>query len=144
MTGRTFYALKQTRTVAVIGVFEALAYVVYTPLLGHWLGAGGLALAYVVYFNASLVWQVLLLRHRTGRTGGSGIAIAFARTGAAALVGGAAAWAITLVAGNPFVQLLGGGVVGLGAYLAGLVGLRSADLRLLQSWRDVRPATVGE
>ena len=71
VTGRAFYALKQTRTIAAVGVVEALGYAVYTPWLAARFGAAGVAAGYVGYLSLSIGWQLPLLRWRLGRRGGN-------------------------------------------------------------------------
>ncbi|MEO8257198.1 MAG: lipid II flippase MurJ [Acidobacteriota bacterium] len=117
VTGRAFYALKQTRTVAVIGVIEALAYVVYTPWLAARFGAAGVAAGYVLYLSLSVGWQLPLLRWRLGRGGGRLFCGSFARTGAAALIGGAAASAAAALVDTAWAQLVVGGCAGVLTYL---------------------------
>ena len=129
VTARAFYALKDTRTPAIVGVFEALAYALYTPLLARWLGAPGIAFAYAVYFDVSLLWQVLVIRHRTGSTGGRKVIGSFARTGLAALSGAAVAWAMMLVVNRPAGQLAAAGGLGVVAYLMVLSMTGTFDVR---------------
>ena len=138
ITGRSFYALKDTRTPAIIGVFEALAYAVYTPFLTQRLGAPGVALGYVIYMDVSIVWQVLVLRHKTGNTGGRTVLGSFARTALAAGWGGTAAWAMMAVVPGAWLQFLLGGTVGLVVYAAALLALRSSEAQMV--WGVVRQA----
>lgn len=67
---------------------ESVAYVLYTTILARFLGAVGVALGFVFLFNGSLLWQVIILRYKTGNSGGRTVLISFTRTGLAALVGG--------------------------------------------------------
>jgi peptidoglycan biosynthesis protein MviN/MurJ (putative lipid II flippase) len=59
VTGRAFYALKQTRTIAAVGVVEALAYAAYTPWLAARLSSG-VAAGYVVFITVDRVVLPLL------------------------------------------------------------------------------------
>jgi peptidoglycan biosynthesis protein MviN/MurJ (putative lipid II flippase) len=91
VTGRVFYALKDTRTPSVMGVFEGLAYVVYTPILAkHW-GPTGIVWASVIFLNGSVLWQIALHEYRFRAYSGVAIvkplAIIGAVAGGAALVG---------------------------------------------------------
>jgi len=129
ITGRGFYVLKDTRTVAVLGSIESVAYVLYTAWLARYLGAVGVALGYVLFFNGSLLWQVIIIRYKTGNTGGRTVLSSFARTGLAALLGGAAAWGTTLLLVNMSAQLLLGGVLALVVYLLALYSLGSREAR---------------
>lgn len=127
LTGRTFYAMKNTRIIGIAGVIEALAYAVYTPLLANRLGGLGVALGLVIYYDASMVWQVLYLRHKMGSRGGRQIVDSFLRTLVAAVGGGSAAWlAIQLIA-SPWLQLIGGGIAGSVVYIGSLVLLQSSE-----------------
>lgn len=129
ITGRAFYALKETRIIAIMGVVEAVAYAVYAPRLVMWLGAAGIALAYVLYYNASLLWQLPVLRYKIGKAGGRTILISFLRTGLAAAIAGAAAWLITVFMPNSWVQLVLGGTIGLVIFLVIAWLLGSSEVR---------------
>jgi putative peptidoglycan lipid II flippase len=127
ITGRTFSALKDTRILAIMGAVEAVAYLVYTPLLAQKFGVVGIAWGYVIYFNFSLVWQVLVIRYRTGNTGGAAVLRSFLRIGAAGVLSGAVAWGLSQMLAYPSMQLLCGGSLGLAIYLAALIWLRSEE-----------------
>ncbi len=131
LTSRTFYAMKDTRTVAVVGVFEALAYVFYTPLLARSFGASGIALGYVVYFDVSLLWQVLVIRFKVGGVGGRTLSGSFAKTAAAALLAGVPAIAATFVIVQPAGQILVGGTLALAVYFVTLRALGSIEIQAL-------------
>ncbi len=132
ITARAFYALKQTRTIAIMGVLEAVAYAIYTPLLARRLGAAGVALSYVVYFNFTLVWQFPILRYKMGNQGGRKILLSFCRTAIAALAGGITAWLITKGFHDLMSQLLAG-IAGLAAYGVMLFILGSPEAQLLRT-----------
>jgi putative peptidoglycan lipid II flippase len=127
ITARGFYVLKDTRTVAVLGSIESIAYVLYTVLFARFFGTVGVALGYVLFFNLSFLWQVLIIRYKTGNRGGRAVLSSFARIGLAALLGGVAAWGVTLVLSSPRLQLVGGGMTGLFAYLMALYALRVSE-----------------
>jgi putative peptidoglycan lipid II flippase len=131
VTGRTFYALKDTRTLAVIGVIEALAYAVYSVFLVRQWGLVGLAWGYVLYFDISLLWQIFLIRRRVGNRGGRTLLVSFARTSLAAILGGGVVWGIIQTTPNLWLQLFGGGALGLLVYGAALMGLRSAEAQTI-------------
>ena len=121
VTGRAFYALKQTRTIAALGVVEALAYAAYAPWLAVRFGAAGVAAAYVFYLSLSIGWQLPLLRWRLGRRGGTLLCSSFVRTGAAALLGGVAAGSTASLFDGAWTQLVVGGGVGVIIYLGTLL-----------------------
>jgi putative peptidoglycan lipid II flippase len=128
ITGRGFYALKDTRTVAVLGSIESLLYVTYTIILARIWGVVGVALGYVLLFNGSLVWQGLILRAKTGKAGGRTVLSSFTRTGLAALLGGAVTWGVTQSTSSVWFQVLFGGISGLFVYSAGLWIMKSPEI----------------
>ena len=130
------YVLKETRIVAIIASLETLGYILYTPLLTRLLGAPGVALSYVIYFSPGLVWSTILIRYKTGNTGGRTVLVSFLRTGLAALLGGAAAWGMMRSTSNVWIQLVFGGVSGLLVYATGLWILKSSEIR--QLWNTFR------
>ncbi len=120
VTGRAFYALKQTRTLAVMGVLEAIAYAAYTAALAASFGARGVAVAYVAYHSLSVMWHLPLLRWRLGRRGGAGLFTSFLRTGAAALFGSLAAAQAMAMASRPWIQFTVGAGSGIAAYVGAM------------------------
>lgn len=118
VTGRAFYAVNATRTLAIAGGVEALAYAVYTPALAARLGAAGVAMGYVVYYTLSLGWQIPVLLGRLGGEGGGDLMASLVRTTAAAGVAGAAAWFVSAVAGPAWGQLALGAAVASPLYVA--------------------------
>jgi putative peptidoglycan lipid II flippase len=136
ITARGFYVLKDTRTIAVWGSIESIAYVFYTALLARFFGAVGVALGYVLLFNGSLLWQIIILRYKTGNVGGRTLLSSFARTGLAALLGGVTAWGAVHSISNVWLQLIFGGVSGALVYGGGLWILRSPEI--YQAWNAFR------
>jgi putative peptidoglycan lipid II flippase len=134
--GRALYALKETWTVGVVGVIEAIAYVVYTPLLAHRYGTAGIAVSFVIYFNTSLLWLLWLVRSKTGNVGGRGVTLSFFRTGLASVCGGLAAYAVTRGMSGVWMQLLIGASLGALVYTAVLMAVGSDEIRAM--WRDLR------
>lgn len=129
ITGRGFYALKDTRTVAIVGTLEGIAYIFYTALLSRKLGVTGVAFAYVIFFNFSLLWQVVVIRHRAGQVGGRTVVNSFMRTGLVALLAGVAAWATTLLTANIWIQLILGAMSGLLVYSLGIWLLQTSEIQ---------------
>lgn len=127
--GRIFYALKDTRTIAVMGVAEALGYAIYTPLLARWLGIIGLALGYVLYFDLSPAWWLPVLRYKMGNVGGRTILFSFLRTGLAAILAGVAAMTATVLFPNVWIQLVLGGMLGLSVFLVSVWLLGSPEVK---------------
>ncbi len=129
ITGRTFYALKKTRLIAVLGGASALAYVAYAPLLAHAFGVAGIACACVFLFNFDVTLNVLVIRAITGRRSGAVLARSFLRTTIAASLGGLVTWCVTLTTGHALLQILLGGPAGIAAYVLLLVMLGSTEIR---------------
>jgi len=132
MTARTFYALKDTRTMSFIAVVEVALYAVYTPWLAHQFGVLGVAYAVGFYWNASLLAQCILLWFRLGRPSLERDAQAVASMGLCAGTAGAAAYLSSIVTpGPPFAVLGVGTAVGLSTYLLGLHVLKIGEWRRL-------------
>jgi putative peptidoglycan lipid II flippase len=136
ITGRGFYALKDTRTIAILGSIESVAYIFYTAVLSRTFGVTGVAAAYVIFFNLSLIWQVLILRHKAGKVGGGTVIHSFVRTGLGALLGGAMAWGATTVTPNIMLQLALGVSCGLAVYGLILAATQRSEIR--QIWSLMR------
>lgn len=117
VTGRAFYAMKATRTIAVMGVIEAAGYAAYTSYLAWRFGVVGVAIGYVLYYSLSIAWQVPVLMWRLGRKGGPELLSSFGRTLAAAAVAGAGAYAVASFWGAPWPQLIGGGMIASALYV---------------------------
>ena len=131
ITGRTFYALKRTRLIAVMGGVSTLTYFGYAPLFArHW-GALGIALACVVLFNLDVIVNTVVIRAMTGKPRGTALMVSFVKTGLAAVVGGCAAWGISRLVANVWAQMVFGGVGGLAAYGGTLMIARSTELKTL-------------
>lgn len=135
ITGRVLYALKRTQLVAWVGLIEALVYAGYTPVLAQRFGAVGVAVGYVVYFNVSLLWQLIWIRFHTGRAGGRRMFLSLTRTAFAAAGAGIAAWMVMRVASNAVVQLGLGATAGLTVYASLLALLGSDEMRAC--WRTL-------
>jgi putative peptidoglycan lipid II flippase len=124
ITGRALYALRATRVLAAVGTVEGAAYVVYTVVLAHSLGASGIAIGFSIYYMGSLAWQLVYLR-RALRASGVAFARRLATTTAVAILAGLGAWSASRFAEEPFIATLFGGLVGLGIYaLGGIILLR--------------------
>src|SRR5262249_1037469 len=80
LTGRCFYALQDTRTLAIVGTIETFAYAGYAAWLTKHLAAAGLAWAYVAYFNVSVLWQIAVLRHKLRGVDGGRMAASMVKT----------------------------------------------------------------
>jgi peptidoglycan biosynthesis protein MviN/MurJ (putative lipid II flippase) len=124
ITGRGFYVLKDTRTLAIFGSLESIAYVVYTALLSRLLGVVGVALGYAIYFNISIIWHVLVLRYKTGNRGGTYLLRSFLLITLAAALAGGVAFVCNLLLPNPWLRLIIGGVCGVGVYALMLMVMR--------------------
>jgi hypothetical protein len=79
-----------------------------------------------------LLWGALLIRGKTGNTGGRAAIGSFVRSGLAALLAGAAAWQVTMVISSVWLQLLLGMLAGLSVYGLALLVLGSPEGRSLR------------
>jgi putative peptidoglycan lipid II flippase len=137
VTGRTFYVLKDTRTLAIFGIVESVAYVFYTSLLSQKFGVSGVAVGYVIFMNISLVWQALVVRHKSGDRGGRTVLNSFFRTGLAAFLAGVATWGITMLTTDRWQQLIFGALSGISVYCIGLLLLQ--PIEIYRVWNSIRP-----
>lgn len=136
ITGRSFYALKDTRTIAIIGSIESVAYVIYTVQLANYFGAIGIVWGYVIYFNISLLWQCFILRYKTGNVGGRNIINSFVRIGLSAFFAGIVAWLLSNLSKNVWGQLLFGCIAGLLVYAVLLSTFRVTEAKVL--WNAIK------
>jgi putative peptidoglycan lipid II flippase len=132
ITGRVFYARRQTGVLAAAGVIEALAYVAYAPLLARRFGIDGIAAAYVIYFSVSVVWHMIFLRVSAGMRGGRSLLSSLARSGAAAVMAGVAAYGAASLADLAAVRVVLGMIAGAGAFIIVLTVVRSPELDLVR------------
>lgn len=137
ITGRSFYALKDTRTIAVIGSVESAAYLLYTYHLASSFGTAGVALGFVILYNISFLWQAIVIRYKTGNVGGRLVVDSFARIGMAAVIAGTVAWFLSNLSENLWGQLFLGAASGLIVYVGALFVLKVTEVRTLQGlFRD--------
>lgn len=135
VTSRAYYALKKTRLIAIIGPVEALAYAGYAYLLARQFGAAGIAWSYVIYFNVSLLWQMVVLRVQLGPLGGKMILESMCRITVAAAVCAAAAWGVVTLSSDRIIQILGGSLAGGVLYLVSLELLKAPEWHLF--WKTL-------
>jgi len=131
ITGRSFIALKDTRTIAVIGSLESVAYLFYTYHLAGTFGTAGVAWGFVILYNVSFLWQAFVIRYKTGNVGGRTVVDSFARIGLAAIVAGIMAWFLSNLSSNSWGQLVLGSVAGVIGYIAVLFALKVSEARSL-------------
>jgi putative peptidoglycan lipid II flippase len=118
ISGRAFYARKETLVPSLIGVVESVLYVAYTFALARALGAAGVAFGYVLFMNGSVVWQLWLLRRRLGPHVLAVMTPKFFRIGGCAALAGAAAWAgAALLPRVPLLQLCVGAATGVAVFI---------------------------
>jgi putative peptidoglycan lipid II flippase len=133
ITGKGFYVLKDTKTLAIFGSLEAFAYAIYTVYLTRWLGVVGIAIGYVIFFNLSLLWQLAILNIKTGRNSGLTTIRSFFKTLLAASVGGVLNYLLTFFFSNNIILLLVGGVFGLLIYIGALYVMGSSEFLLIRN-----------
>jgi putative peptidoglycan lipid II flippase len=133
ITSKGFYALKDTKTLAIYGAAEALSYSFYTYYLTRWYGVLGIAAGFMIYYNVSLLWQLIILNKKL--SGGRNLTIikSYIRTFLAALSGGAGAFFITLIVSNLLFQLLAGALLGISTYLLALHLLKSPEITIIKN-----------
>jgi putative peptidoglycan lipid II flippase len=61
VTSRVLYVLKETKVVAIIGIVEVILYVIYMPLLCNLLKGEGIAVAMMVLWNTSFLFQLFII-----------------------------------------------------------------------------------
>ena len=133
ITGRGFYVIRDTKTLARFGILEALAYGVYTAALAAAFGLKGIAWGYVLYFTGSLSWHIMLLARRTTALISRDFVLAVARTTIAAIVAGMSAWAVAEMLSSAIGALSVGGIVGLIVYVLTLRWLGCDELALIEA-----------
>ncbi len=153
LTGRCFYALQDTRTPAIVGTIQTIVYALYAAQLSRHLGAPGLVWAYVIYFNVSLLWQLLVLGWKIGGLEGTKMAASMAKTAVAALIGAAAAWLSLRLSSSASVQLFVGLAAGLAIYIGILSVVNRREVKTIvttmsqtfrgRSLRSAQPAQPG-
>lgn len=131
ITTRVFYATKETRTVAIFGTLESVAYVFYTAFLAHRFGVIGIACGYTILFNGSLLWQVVIMRRRIGSDQGNSTLRSFLNTLIAAICAGGIAWGFSSMFDSALLELLAGSLIGILSYIFLLIALRSVEMRQL-------------
>lgn len=84
--GQGFYVLKDTMTVAIIGVGEMVIYVILCYALLQLLGYLAIPIAYAAQFNIGVLLLGIILRYKLGNKGGITIFLSMAKHLVAALV----------------------------------------------------------
>jgi len=144
LQGRVYYVLKDTRTPAILGLFEVGAYILYLPWLAHHYGATGVAMANAIYLDTAFLGGAVVVFYKLGATGGSHLLWATVRL---IVVSGAAGLAAYGVArgfeGSAWIALVGGGLAGGTVYLVVLYVFRIRELvwlgTVLESSRFGKP-----
>lgn len=118
ITARAFYVMKDTRTVALYGTIESVAYVFYTFYLARKFGIVGIVLGYTILFSGSLLWQVVILYYRMGKSNKKNhMPLFFVKTTAAALVSCIVVFGGGYMFENIYMQFLIGSVAGFVTYI---------------------------
>ena len=105
--------------------------------VGRW-GAPGLAASYAVAYTISAVLATLWLSHVTGGLGLRSLAVGVARPIAVAIVMGALVWGLASLVGGQhgtgaLTRSLVGVVIGVAAYVGGLLLLRVPEVVALRT-----------
>ncbi len=117
ITGRAFYALKDTKVLLLFGAMEAVAYIIYTVFLAKTLGINGIALGFTIYFSLSLCWHLVVLWFKLGAKGGKALFKNILYFGLAAVIAGACSRASAFLFTGSIMQLATGTIVGVTVYL---------------------------
>jgi putative peptidoglycan lipid II flippase len=144
---RTFYAMQDTRTPAIVNVGAATvnvgAALLYTGPLG--LGLRGMALAHATSYVAGAAALLVLLRHRLGTVDGRRVAATVAKAAVAAAASASAAYAVVSawsVASDERRTLLQGGRVGAAIVAGVLVFAVTALILRIGEVDDLRKAVL--
>lgn len=118
ITGKIFYILQDTKTLAKFGILESIFYIIYTLILSKYLGLHGIALGYIIYFLISITWHFIYvwikLKIRLEK-----FDIYFSlQVLFAGLCGAFLSYLITLLTSSFYFQIIIGGSLGLLVYIA--------------------------
>jgi putative peptidoglycan lipid II flippase len=130
ITSKVFYALKDTKTLAILGCVEAVVYVGYATYLTRLFGTHGLAISYAVYFNLSLLLQLFILKYKIG---GKGIRLlkSIAKITVASILSGAVAYFTKEHILSVFLQVIISSTIGVITYLLVMYVLNSSELMFI-------------
>jgi putative peptidoglycan lipid II flippase len=131
VTAKGFYVLKDTKSLTVFGIIETIAYVVYTCVLATRLGVAGVAIAGVIYFNLSIVWQLLILNKKLGSFAIRNSTISSVKILIAAVISGGVAFLVGEVISTVPLKVATGVITACLAYFMVLRLLRSEELTIL-------------
>ncbi len=126
ITGRVFYALKDSAIITGLGLFEAALYVVAAWQLSLNFGVAGIAWAFVILYSFSLLTHGAYLLWRLG-PGGYKLAWSFSKTSFAAATGAAAAWYAARPFSSDWAATAVGCLAGLAAFIACFAAIGSAE-----------------
>ncbi len=129
---RAFFAMHDTATPVRIGVASVVLNIILSVVLLQPLAQGGLALANSIATTLEMVLLFFLLRPRLGGVDGKTIAISAGKMFVGAIVmAGAIVWfGLTPFAQNSVMLLVGGILIGGGAYFLTMFVLRSDEMQL--------------
>jgi putative peptidoglycan lipid II flippase len=138
---RAFYAMQDTRTPAIINIFAVGLNTAVNFLYYRYLNVEGLALGHATAYTFAALVAVIVLRRRLGGLDGRRLAPALGQILLAGAATGGAAWLVargvassvgTVSLGPQILQVGGGVLAGLGAFLAVSMALRMPELRLIR------------
>jgi putative peptidoglycan lipid II flippase len=144
---RAFYAMQDTRTPALINVAAVGINIAADIVLFRYLKVEGLALGHATAYTFASIAALVMLRRRLGSLEGRRIGAALAKIGAGGLAAGAASYVASTWVGDvlgttglgpQLLQVSGGVVAGLGAFIAMAVAFRLQELALLKRMVMVR------
>jgi putative peptidoglycan lipid II flippase len=138
---RAFYAMQDTRTPALINICAVGLNTAVNFLYYRYLKVEGLALGHATAYTFAAIFAVIVLRRRLGGLEGRRLAPALGQILLAGAATGGASWlvarAIAASAGTPalgpqILQVGGGILAGVAAFLAITVALRMPELQLIR------------
>jgi putative peptidoglycan lipid II flippase len=138
---RAFYAMQDTRTPAIINIFAVALNTAVNFLYYRYLNVEGLALGHATAYAFAALVAVIVLRRRLGGLEGRRLAPALGQILVAGAATGGASWLVaraiaasagTTALGPQILQVGGGILAGLGAFLAIAMALRMPELRLIK------------
>ena len=138
---RAFYAMQDTRTPALINVAAVGLNTAVNLVYFRYLKVEGLALGHATAYTFAAILAAFIIRRRLGGLEGRRLGAALAQIGVAGIATGSAAWLAsrwlgqisgTATLGPQLLQVGGGVVAGLGAFLTVALVFRLQELSLIK------------
>lgn len=131
VTGKILYIMQDTKTMAIVGIFEGILYAIYTFILTKLFGVQGIAMGFVIYFSISVIWQFFYMRYKINFNIDMGLILFSSKILFAGILGGSTTYIITLFTTSIIIQIFFGGILGLGIYILILFLLVSDEMKIV-------------